>query len=197
MGPVLLLDIIHLMHNHLSLPLRFVFLMFAAGLFHILSMFLPSRLLKLPKVSENMEININSPRTIMREVETGASDTPTSMSQGVDESALDQELLSSTASSLSSRLDTGEADTGIPRSLTPESSVEGEKSPSREKMTSLSGLWTEQSEKVRCTVHELHLAIILTYTAGNYQAIRLRGVLARQKFSHAGTSCLQCVVASG
>ncbi len=159
------------MQNHLSLPLRFVFLMFAAGLFHILSMFLPSRLLKLPKVSENMEININSPRTMMREVETGASDTPTSRTQRVDESTLDQEFLSSTASSPSSRLDRGEEETGMPRSLTPESSVESEKSPSRQKMPSLSSLWTEQSEKVRCGGHKLHLAIILTCTTGNHQAI--------------------------
>ena len=157
-------------------------------------MFLPSRLLTLPKVSENMEININSPRTIMREVETDASDTPTSMSQGVDEAAIDQESLSSTAFSPSSRVDTEESETEMPRSLTPESSVENEKSPTR---PSLSGLWTEQSEKVHCAGHEFHLAIILTCTTGNYQAIRLRGVLARQKLSHAGTSSLQCVVASG
>ena len=147
-GPVLPFDIIDPMQYHPSQPLKILFVMFA-GLFHVLSMFLPSRLLTLPKISENIEISINSPKTIKREWKTGTSDMPSAMSQGADESAADQEMLSSTASSRPDSLDSA-AETEIPRSLTPDSSVESENSPSRRTILNLSGLWTEQSEKVRC-----------------------------------------------
>lgn len=144
----LLSDTIDPMQHRLSQPLQLVFLMFAA-LFHVLSMFLPSRLLTLPNVSESMEININPPGMIKRDSDTGTSSMPTATGQSVDESTADQGALSSTASSLSDRLDTAEAETETPRSLTPESSVEGEDSPSRKKILSLSGLWTQRNEKVR------------------------------------------------
>ena len=68
----------------------------------------------------------------------------TAMRQEARESATDQGALSSTVSSLSDTLDMTES----PRSLTLESSVESEDSPSRKKILNLSELWTEQSEKV-------------------------------------------------
>ena len=120
-----------------------------AVLLHVLSMLLPSRLLKLPKISENMEISINSPKTIKMEADTGTPGIPIAKSEGMVESAPDQGPFSSTASSPSNRLNTPEAETEIEmRSLTPESSVGNEDRPSSEKILSLSALWTEQSEKV-------------------------------------------------
>ena len=64
--------------------------------------------------------------------------------QEAREPVTDQGALSSTGSSVSDTLDMTES----PRSLTPESNVESEASPSRRKILNLSELWTEQSEKV-------------------------------------------------
>ena len=111
-------------------------------------MLLPSRLLRLPKISENMEISINSPETIKMEADTGTPSIPIAKSEGADESPADQG--SSTASSPSNKLKTPEAETEIEmQSLTTESSVGNEYSLRSEKILILSGLWTEQSEKVR------------------------------------------------
>lgn len=140
-------DITEQMQHRLSQLLQLVVLMFE-GLLHFVSMLLPSKLLALPKISENMEININSPKTIERELKDGESSMPTPIGQGVDEIVPDQGTLSSTASSFSQRLDTAEVKAEMPRSLTPESSVENDDSPSLEKFQSLSALWREESEKV-------------------------------------------------
>ncbi|CAD6573480.1 MAG: geranylgeranyl pyrophosphate synthetase [Alectoria sarmentosa] len=120
-----------------------------AVLFHIIAMFLPSRLLTLPKISENMEISINSPKTIRTERDTDTSTMPTAMGQRTEGPIVHQETRSSTASSLSGRLDAAEAgtETRTPRSLTPDSTVESEGSPGCKKIPSSSELWTEQSEK--------------------------------------------------
>ncbi len=112
-------------------------------------MLLPSRLLTLPKVSENLEISINSPKTIKMEPDTIMLDTPTVTGQWPDEPAAGHPTLSSTPSSQSDRLDTTEAETEAPGSLTPESSMENEDVSSHKEILSLSGLWTEQSEKAR------------------------------------------------
>lgn len=120
--------------------------MFTA-LFHVLSMFLPSRLLTLPKVSENLEININSPRTTKKELDTSLSNMPIATSRSADDFDADQGPLLSTVSSSSDRLASGDVETETTPSLTPDSSVAGEDSPSHTKIPSLSGLWTEQSEK--------------------------------------------------
>lgn len=120
-------------------------------LLHVLSRFLPSRLLTLPKVSEHMEISINSPKTVKMEPDTGTSFIPASKDQTMDGFITELRTLSSTPSSPSSRPNMPESETEIdtPRSLTPESSVGAESSSSQEKISSLSALWTEQSEKVR------------------------------------------------
>lgn len=122
-----------------------------AILFHVLSMLLPSRLLKLPNIRENMEISIKFPKTIKMEADTGTSSIPVAKSQGADGSAADHGSLSSTAPSSSNILSTSETETKreMPRSRTPESSVGNGDSPSGEKILSSSGLWTEQSEKAR------------------------------------------------
>lgn len=147
--PLLPFRIISPMQYHLSQPPKLAFIMFAV-LFHIISMFLPSRLLTLPKISENMEISINSPKTIRTERDTDTSTMPTAMVQRTDDPIAHQETRSSTASSLSGRLDAAEAgtETRTPRSLTPDSTVESEGSPGCKKIPSSSELWTEQSEKV-------------------------------------------------
>ena len=136
--------------DHLSRSSSIVFIMFAA-LLHVLSKFLPSRLLALPKVSENIEISINSPKTMRMESDTGTPSILAAMHQGTDEPTADQGMISSTASSPSTMLVMAEAGTEIetPRSLTPESSVENQDSPSHVKISDLTALWTEQSEKVR------------------------------------------------
>ena len=122
-----------------------------AVLFHVLSMILPSRLLTVPKISENIEISINSPKTMKMEPDSGTSDVPTRMALGLDESTPNQGTSSFTASSPSNTVDTAKAETEIetPRSLTPLSSGEEGDSPSRKKALGLSELWTDQSEKVR------------------------------------------------
>ena len=127
--------------------MQLILLMFAE-LFHVLSMLLPSKLLTLPKVSENMEININSPRVTKEEVDSGTSSIPAPIDQGADQSVADQGTPSSTASSPSDRVETAEAEIDSPQSLTPESSVESEDSSSRTKILNLSRSWTEASEKV-------------------------------------------------
>lgn len=135
--------------NHLSRFSSIVFIMFAA-LFHVLSKFLPSRLLALPKVSENIEISITSSKTMRMESDMGTPSIPVVKDQGTDEPTADQGTISSTASSPSTMLVLAEAETVIetPRSLTPESSVDNQDSPNNDKI-SLTALWTEQSEKVR------------------------------------------------
>ena len=130
-----------------SQPSHFVFLMFTV-LFHYLSMLLPSRLLTLPKVSENMELSINSPKTIKVEPDTCTSGVPFAMAQEEDGTASGQGTFSSTASSPSDGPDTA-VETVTPRSMTPDSSVESEEISSRKKIRKdLSALWTEQTEKV-------------------------------------------------
>ena len=128
----------------------FVVLMLAI-LLHVLSRLLPSRLLTLPKISENLEISIISQKTMRMESETGTTSMPVAKDQGTDESTADQGAHSSTASSLSASFDMAESGRVIetPRSLTPESSDENEDSPSPRKSFALSAVWTEQSEKVR------------------------------------------------
>ena len=130
--------------------LSIVFIMFAA-LLHVLSMFLPSRLLALPKVSENIELSIDSPKTMRMDSDTGIPSIQVAKDQGTDEPTADQGTISSFASSPSTMLVMAEAETEIdtPRSLTPESSVENQDSPSHDKIPDLTALWTEQSEKVR------------------------------------------------
>ena len=87
------------------------------------------------------------------EVDTGTTSAPMAMDWAADEPAADVAdvaAVSSTATSPSDTLNTGEAEseTDMPRSLTPDSSVENEDSPNRKDILSLSELWTEQSEKV-------------------------------------------------
>ena len=123
-----------------------------AGLFHILRMFLPSRLLTLPKISENIEISVNSPKTIKRESDVGAPSMATTLGQRAHQPAMDEGMRSSTATSPSDRLDTTEAETETLRSLTPGSSVESDDGHSRN-ILSLCGLWTEESEKVSCQTY--------------------------------------------
>lgn len=120
-----------------------------AELFHVLSMLLPSRLLTPPKVSQRMEISINSPKTIQMEADTAATSTPMAMDWAADEPAADVATVSSTATSQADTFNVGEAEseTDMPRSLTPDSSVEDDDSPSRKRILGLSGLWTDQSEK--------------------------------------------------
>ena len=125
---------------------NFCLIMFA-GLLHLLRMFLPSRLLTLPKISENIEISVNSPKT-KRESDVGTASMATTLGQGADQPATHQGMRSSTASSLSDRLDTTEAETETLRSLTPGSSVESDNGHSRNNILSLPSLWTGQSEKV-------------------------------------------------
>ena len=148
--PVLPLITFNAVQNHLSRSSSIVFIMFAA-LLHVLSKFLPSRLLALPKVSENIEISINSPKTMRMESDTGTPSLPVEKDQVTDEPTADLGTISSTASSPSTMLVMAEAGTEIetPRSLTPESSVENQDSPSHDKILDLTALWTEQSEKVR------------------------------------------------
>ena len=146
--PLLLFEITHQMQHHFTQPLPLVSLMFA-GLFHVLSMFLPSKLLTLPKVSENMEISIDSPKTIEKETDASTSSVPAAMGQPAEEPTAEQGALSPSASSLSDTYDTADAGTETPRSLTPGSSVANEDDPSRKYILSLSGLWTEHSERVR------------------------------------------------
>ena len=130
-----------------SQPSQFVFLMFTV-LFHYLSMLLPSRLLTLPKVSENMELSINSPKTIKLEPDTCTSSAPFAMAREEDGTASGQGTLSTTASSPSDGPDTI-VETVTPRSMTPDSSVENEDTSGRKQIRKdLSVLWTEQSEKV-------------------------------------------------
>ena len=121
-----------------------------AELLHLLSKFLPSRLLALPKISENIEITIHSPRTMRIESDTGTPSVLVANDQGTDEPTADQTTISSTASSSSIKLVMAEAATEIetPRSLTPESSVENQDTLSHVKIADLTALWTEQSEKV-------------------------------------------------
>lgn len=145
--PLLPFDITDQMQHRLSQLLQLVLLMFAL-LFHFLSMLLPSKLLALPKVSEKMEININSPKTIERESNNGESSMPTPIGQGVDGFVADQATLSSTTSSSSQTLDTAQVKSKRPRSLTPESRIENDGSPGLVKFQGLSALWTEESEKV-------------------------------------------------
>lgn len=140
-------DIIDAMQHHFSQTLQLAFPTFA-GLFRVLSMFLPSRPLSLSKVSENMEINMNSPRTVKRESDTNTSSIPTATTPRTDELTVYHGLLSSTASSLSDILDIAEAETETPRSIKPKSSVESEDSPSHKKILILFRLWTERSQKV-------------------------------------------------
>lgn len=98
-----------------------------AGLFHLLRMFLPSRLLTLPSMAATLVQRAHHP-------------------------AMDEEMRSSTATSPSDRLDTTEAETETLRSLTPGSNVESDDGHSRN-ILSLCGLWTEQSEKVSCQAY--------------------------------------------
>lgn len=135
------------MQDGLSQLLQLAFLMFA-GLFHFLSMLLPSKLLALPKVSEHMEININSPKTIEKAFDSEESSMPTPIGRGVDDLVADRGTLPFTASSPSQKADTAEVKAETPRSLTPASSVENDVSPSLEKVQSLSAAWTEENEKV-------------------------------------------------
>ena len=142
------LDFINPVLNQPSQPLQFVFLMFTV-LFRVLSMLLPSRLLTLPKVSENMELSINSPKTIKLEPNSCTSRVPTAMAQEEDGAASGQGTFSSTASYPSDGPDTAEVEMATPRSMTPDSSVENEDVLSRTRIRKdLSTLWTEQSEKV-------------------------------------------------
>ena len=136
--------------NHLLRSSSIVFTMFAE-LLHLLSKFLPSRLLALPKVSEDIEITFHSPKTMRIESDTGTPSISVANDQGTDEPTADQATISSTASSPSIKLVMAEAATEIetPRSLTPESSVENQDSPSHDKISDLTALWTEQSEKAR------------------------------------------------
>ena len=133
----------------LSRSSAIVFIMFAA-LLHVLSKFLPSRLLALPEVSENIGIRIISPKTMTMELDTGTPSIPVGKNQGTDEPKADQGMISSTAYSPSIKLVMAEAGTEIetPRSLTPLSSVENQDSPTHDKISELTALWTEQSEKV-------------------------------------------------
>ena len=124
-------------------------LIMLAGLLHLLGMFLPSRLLTLPKISEKIEISVNSPKTIKRESDVGTPSMATTLGQRAHQPATDEGMRSSTASSLSERLDTTEAETETLRSLTPGSSVESDDGHSRN-ILSLCSSWTEQSEKVSC-----------------------------------------------
>ena len=143
------LDFINPLLNQSSYISQFVFLMLTV-LFQFLSMLLPSRLLTLPKVSENMELSINSPKTIKLETDTCTSSVPTAMAREEDEAASGQETFSSTASSPSEGLDTAVVETLTPRSMTPDSSIANEDISSRKKIRKdLSTLWTEHSEKVR------------------------------------------------
>ena len=121
-----------------------------AMLLHVLSRFLPSRLLTLPKISENFEININSSGTMKIESDTGITTVSMAEDHGTDELAIDQGTLSSTVSSPSTNLKMAEEETEIdtPRSLTPASSVGDQDSPTHDKVPYLTALWTEQSEKV-------------------------------------------------
>ena len=118
-----------------------------AGLLHLLRMFLPSRLLTLPKISENIEISVNSPKTIKRESDVGTPSMVTTLGQRVYQPATDEGMRSPTASSPSDRLDTTEAERETLRSMTPGSSVESDDGHSRN-ILSLCSSWTEQSEKV-------------------------------------------------
>ena len=121
-----------------------------AALLHLLSKFLPSRLLALPKVSENIEITIHSPKTMRLASDIGIPSISVAKDQGTDEPTADQTTISSTASSSSIKLVMAEAATEIetPRSLTPESSVENQDTLGHDKIADLTALWTEQSEKV-------------------------------------------------
>ena len=120
-----------------------------AGLLHLLGMFLPSRLLRLPKISENIEISVNSPKTIKWESDVDTPSMATTLGQRAHQPATDEGMRSSTASSPSDRLDTTEAETETLRSLTPGSSVESDDGHSRN-ILSFCSSWTEQSEKVGC-----------------------------------------------
>ena len=113
--------------------------------FYLLTIFPSSRLLRLPKVGENIETSI---KLIKQEPDTSTSSMPTMLGLGVDEPATSQEMRSSTTCSLSDRLDTTEAETETPRSLTAESSVKSDEGPSGNKILSLPKSWTEQSKKV-------------------------------------------------
>ena len=147
--PVLPLITFNQVQNYLSRSSSILFIMFAA-LLHVLSKFLPSRLLALPKVSENIEISINSPKTMRMESDTGTPSIPVAKDPGTDEPTADQGTILSTASSASDKIVMAESGTEIetPRSLTPESSVENQDSPSHDKVPGLTALWTEPNEKV-------------------------------------------------
>ena len=147
--PVLPLITFNQVQKHVSRSSSNVSIMFAA-LLHLLSRVLPSRLLALPKVNENIEISIKSPRTMRMESDTGAPSILVAMDQANDEPTTDLATIESTASSPSTKLVMAEAGTEIetPRSLTPESSVENQDSPSHDKVSDLTALWTEQCEKV-------------------------------------------------
>lgn len=140
-----------------------------AELLNVLRMFLPSRLLTLPKLSENIEISVNSPKTIKRESDVGTASMATTLGQRAHQPATNEGMRSSTASSPSDRLDTTEAETETLRSLTPGSSVESDDDYSRN-ILSLCRSWTVQSEKVSWQTYACQ-AVILNYAVGNYQTI--------------------------
>ena len=153
---------------------KFHLIMFAM-LLRLLGMFLPSRLLTLPKISENIEISVNSPKTIKRESDVGTPSMATTLGQRVHQPATDEGMSSSTASSPFDRLDTTEDETETLRSMTPGSSVESGDGHSRN-ILSLCSSWTEQSEKVRRQ----------TYACpGSHTKLR-----CRQLPDHLTTSCL-------
>lgn len=135
--------------NHVSRSLSIVFIMFAA-LLHVLSKLLPSRLLALPEVSENIKIIISTPETMTMDSDTGTPSISVAKDHRPDEALAEQGIISSTAYSPSIKLVIAEAGTEIetPRSLTPVSSVENQDSPSHAKISDSTALWTEQSEKV-------------------------------------------------
>ena len=118
-----------------------------AGLLRFLRMFLPSRLLTLPTISENIEISVNSPKTIKQDSDVGTPSMATTLGQRVHQPGTDEGMRSSTVSSRFDRLDTTEDETETLRSMTPGSSVESGDGHSRN-ILSLCSSWTEQSEKV-------------------------------------------------
>ena len=120
-------------------------LIMIAELLIVLRMFLPSRLLTLPKLSENIEISVNSPKTIKPESDVGTASMATTLGQRAHQPTTNEEMRSSTASSPSDRLDTTEAETETLRSLTPGSSVDDDYS---RNILGLCRSWTIQSEKV-------------------------------------------------
>ena len=119
--------------------LQFLYLVLAVFV-QLLSVFLPSKLLTMPKDSENMEIRVK------QEPDIDTSNRPIAADKKVNEDAASLEMPSPTASSSSVHTRAG---TETPRSVTPASSVESNDDPGDLKNLNLSSLWTEQSEKAR------------------------------------------------